>query len=194
MKMTDKYGGKQGDDYYNGKGGKENDPNILNVNKIQISEPIEGIIIEEKIIKLTGDVQIKKYLKGKLLGKGGFAKCYEFTNLETKNTCASKIVAKSSLVKSRSKQKLISEIRIHKALHNTHIVNFEHYFEDSENVYILLEMCTNQSLNELLKRRKRLSEIEVMCYLTQLIQALKYLHSHRVIHRDLKLGNLFLTE
>ena len=28
----------------------------------------------------------------------------------------------------------------------------------------------------------------------QLIKALKYLHSHRVIHRDLKLGNLFLTE
>ena len=151
-------------------------------------------IVEEKIIKVTGDVQIRKYSKGRLLGKGGFAKCYEFQCLENKKIFAAKVVAKSSLVKSRAKQKLISEIKIHKSLHHPQIVAFEHYFEDTENVYILLEMCQNQTLNELLKRRKRLTEIEVQCYMVQLIKALKYLHSHRVIHRDLKLGNLFLTD
>jgi len=151
-------------------------------------------IVEEKIVKVTGDVQIRKYVKGRLLGKGGFAKCYEFTCQDTKKIHAAKVVQKSSLVKSRAKQKLISEIKIHKALHNTNIVGFEHYFEDTENVYILLEMCHNQSLNELLKRRKTLTEIEVQCFMMQLIKALKYLHSHRIIHRDLKLGNLFLTD
>lgn len=151
-------------------------------------------IIEEKIIKVTGDIQIRKYLKGKFLGKGGFAKCYEFTNLDSKKVYAAKIVSKASLVKSRAKQKLISEIKIHKALHHPNIVAFEHYFEDHENVYILLELCTNQSLNDLLKRRKRLTEIECQCYTVQLIKSLKYLHSHRVIHRDLKLGNLFLND
>jgi polo-like kinase 1 len=151
-------------------------------------------IVEEKIVKVTGDVQIRKYVKGRLLGKGGFAKCYEFTCQDTKKIHAAKVVAKSSLVKSRAKQKLISEIKIHKALHNQNIVGFEHYFEDTENVYILLEMCHNQSLNELLKRRKTLTEIEVQCFMVQLIKALKYLHSHRIIHRDLKLGNLFLTD
>lgn len=151
-------------------------------------------IIEEKIIKVTGDIQIRKYLKGKFLGKGGFAKCYEFTNLDSKKVYAAKIVSKASLVKSRAKQKLITEIKIHKALHHPNIVAFEHYFEDHENVYILLELCQNQSINDLLKRRKRLTEIEVQCYMVQLIKSLKYLHSHRVIHRDLKLGNLFLTD
>ena len=151
-------------------------------------------IVEEKIIKVTGDVQIRKYIKGRLLGKGGFAKCYEFSCVENKKTFAGKVVAKSSLVKSRAKQKLISEIKIHKSLHHPNIVAFEHYFEDTENVYILLEICHNQTLNDLLKRRKRLTEIEVQCYIVQLIKALKYLHSHRVIHRDLKLGNLFLTD
>eukprot|EP00826_Nyctotherus_ovalis_P020229 TRINITY_DN1633_c0_g2_i3.p1 TRINITY_DN1633_c0_g2~~TRINITY_DN1633_c0_g2_i3.p1 ORF type:complete len:511 (+),score=164.90 TRINITY_DN1633_c0_g2_i3:498-2030(+) len=88
----------------------------------------------------------------------------------------------------------MSEIRIHRSLHQTNIVKFEHFFEDSENVYILLELCQNQTLNELLKRRKRLTELEVRCYLIQLIAGVKYLHAHRVIHRDLKLGNLFLTD
>ena len=50
-------------------------------------------------------------------------------------------------------------------------------------------MCLNLTLNELFKRRKRLTEIEVLCYIVQLIKTLKYLHNHRVIHHDLKLGN-----
>ena len=40
------------------------------------------------------------------------------------------------------------------------MVQFERTFEDVENVYIVVELCHNQSLNELLKRRKRLSELE----------------------------------
>ena len=151
-------------------------------------------IVEEKITKGNGEVQIKKYIKGRLLGKGGFAKCYEFINQETEHSSAAKIIPKKSLVKSRAKQKLISEIKIHKSLHHTNIVAFEHYFEDSENVYLLIEICLNQTLNELLKRRKKLTELEVQCYAVQIIKALKYLHSHRVIHRDLKLGNLFISD
>ena len=151
-------------------------------------------IVEEKITKGNGEVQIKKYIKGRLLGKGGFAKCYEFINQETEHSSAAKIIPKKSLVKSRAKQKLISEIKIHKSLHHPNIVAFEHYFEDSENVYLLIEICLNQTLNELLKRRKKLTELEVQCYAVQIIKALKYLHSHRVIHRDLKLGNLFISE
>ena len=172
---------------------KENDGDTKASSKANEPDP-NAAVVEEKIIKVTGDVQIRKYYKGRLLGKGGFAKCYEFSCAENKKIFAGKVIAKSSLVKSRAKQKLISEIKIHKSLHHPQIVAFEHYFEDTENVYILLEICQNQTLNDLLKRRKRLTEIEVQCYIVQLIKALKYLHSHRVIHRDLKLGNLFLTD
>jgi polo-like kinase 1 len=61
------------------------------------------IIVEEKVVKFNGDVCIKKYLRGKFLGKGGFAKVYEFTNLETKRLSAAKVIAKASLTKSRAK-------------------------------------------------------------------------------------------
>ena len=87
---------------------------------------------------------------------------------------------------------LQSEIKIHRTLRHIHVVRFERYFEDSTNVYMLLELCTNNSMSELLKRRKRLSDIETRYYLTQLIGSLKYLHDNLVIHRDLKLGNLFV--
>jgi len=61
------------------------------------------VVIEEKISKVNGEVQIKKYARGKVLGKGGFAKCYEITNLETKKISAAKIVQKNSLTKNRAR-------------------------------------------------------------------------------------------
>jgi len=43
-----------------------------------------------------------------MLGKGGFAKCFEITNLENKKILAAKIIQKSSLTKSRARQKVNS--------------------------------------------------------------------------------------
>jgi len=75
-----------------------------------------------------------------------------------------------------------------------HVCDFKHYFEDKENCYIILELCEFQSMNELIKRRKRLTELETSYFLSQLIDAVSYMHSEKVIHRDLKLGNLFLDK
>jgi len=88
----------------------------------------------------------------------------------------------------------MSEIRIHKSLNHKNIVSFDHFFEDGSSIYILLGICRNQTIHELLERRKRLTEIEARCYIIQLISGLKYLHKQHIIHRDLKLRNLFLTE
>ena len=150
--------------------------------------------IEEKISSSQSEVKIRKYKRGKLLGRGGFARCYEFTCLDNNKVFAAKVINKQNLLSSRQKQKLITEIKIHKSVHHDQVVAFEHNFEDNENVYILLEVCKNQTLNELFKRRKKLTEIEVQCYIIQLVKGLQYLHSHKIIHRDLKLGNLFLTD
>ncbi|KAL4460257.1 hypothetical protein ABPG74_000008 [Tetrahymena malaccensis] len=152
----------------------------------------ESVTIIEEVQKEKG--VIRRYQQGRFLGKGGFAKCYEFTNLEGKQVLAAKIIPKSSLTKNRARQKLMSEIKIHKSLNHRNIVQFLHFFEDSENVYILLEKCANQTMNELIKRRKRLTELEAQCYLLQILYSIKYLHNNRVIHRDLKLGNLFLSD
>lgn len=52
-------------------------------------------------------------------------------------------------------------------------------------------MLTIQSMMDLLKRRKRYSEAETRFYLVQLVGACGYMHQTNIIHRDLKLGNLF---
>ena len=157
-------------------------------------EEIDDNIILEKIPTNTGEPYIKKYKKIRLLGKGGFARCYELFDEETHKSYAVKIIKKTSLIKSRTKQKLISEIKIHKSLNHENIVKFEHYFEDAENVYVLLELCYNQTLHELVKRRKKLTELEAQYYVFYIVKTLQYLHNLKIIHRDLKLANIFLTE
>jgi polo-like kinase 1 len=47
---------------------------------------------------------------------------------------------------------------------------------------------------ELHKRRKALTEAEVRYYIRQILLGVVYLHRNRIIHRDLKLGNLFLND
>lgn len=47
---------------------------------------------------------------------------------------------------------------------------------------------------ELLKRRTRLEECEVRYYLLQLVAAVRHMHARGIIHRDLKLGNIFLDQ
>ena len=112
----------------------------------------------------------KRYSKGILLGKGGFARCFKVTDLDTRKDWACKVVHKSSLVKERHKAKLQTEIKIHKSLHHQHIVRFEDVFEDSENVYILMELCPNQTMMELVKCKKRLTETETRRYMLQMVR------------------------
>ena len=152
----------------------------------------ENEIIEEKR-SVEGEVTVvKQYQRGALLGKGGFAKCYEVKDCDSGKVLAAKIISKTTLSKNKVKHKLMSEIKIHRAMNHSNIVHFEKYFEDTQYAFILLELCPNQTLKELVKRRKKLHELEAQYYAYQLISGVKYIHSQKVIHRDLKLGNLFI--
>nr|CAG32257.1 hypothetical protein RCJMB04_20p15 [Gallus gallus] len=136
----------------------------------------------------------RSYVRGRFLGKGGFARCYELTEAESREVYAGKVVPKSLLAKPHQKEKMSMEIAIHRSLAHRHVVGFQSFFEDGDFVYVVLELCRRRSLLELHKRRKALSEPEVRYYLRQIILGCQYLHSQRVIHRDLKLGNLFLSD
>ncbi|KAF5386544.1 hypothetical protein D9757_005886 [Collybiopsis confluens] len=125
------------------------------------------------------------------LGEGGFARVYEAEDFRgTRVAC--KVVSRSSLTTKKTKTKLYAEIRIHKSLSHPNIVAFQECFEGDENVYMILELCTSGSLMDLLRRRKRLTEPEARFFLVQIIGACHYMHTYQVIHRDLKLGNIFL--
>jgi polo-like kinase 1 len=86
------------------------------------------------------------------------------------------------------------ELAVHKTMQHPNIVRFVEVFEDPENIYMILELCRNKSLMDMMRRRKRFTEPEVRFFMLQMMGALKYMHGRNVIHRDLKLGNIFLDE
>jgi polo-like kinase 1 len=156
-------------------------------------EDLPNILIES-IPKPNGEIMKKHYSKGYQLGKGAFASVFKLTCTETNEQFAGKIIPKAQLLRSRARQKLMSEIKIHRSLHHTHIVRFHSFFESEDFLFILMELCNNHTLSDLLRRRKRLTELEAQCYLLQIIDGLQYLHKHQVLHRDIKLGNIFIAE
>ncbi|KAK0145291.1 Serine/threonine-protein kinase PLK3 [Merluccius polli] len=136
----------------------------------------------------------RTYSKGKLLGKGGFARCYEMTDLTSNKMYAVKVIPQSRVSKPHQRDKITNEIELHKTLSHKHVVKFSHHFEDQENIYIFLELCSRKSLAHIWKARRTLTEPEVRYYLRQIISGLKYLHNRGILHRDLKLGNFFINE
>ncbi|CCG83819.1 protein of unknown function [Taphrina deformans PYCC 5710] len=135
----------------------------------------------------------RSYFRRGLLGEGGFARCFEVTDFQG-TRLAAKCVAKKSITSEKIKMKLLGEIKVHKSMDHPNIVRQLDCFEDDVNVYMILDICTNGTLAEMLRKRTRFTEPEVRYFGLQILGATKYMHSRRVIHRDLKLGNLFLDD
>ncbi|XP_055613204.1 serine/threonine-protein kinase polo isoform X2 [Uranotaenia lowii] len=147
--------------------------------------------IPEKLYDATSK---KTYKRLRFFGKGGFAKCYEIMDVVTAEVFAGKIVSKKLMMKHNQKEKMTQEIRIHQSLHHRNIVGFHSFFDDPLNIYIVLELCKKRSMMELHKRRKIITDYECRYYIHQVLTGVKYLHDRHIIHRDLKLGNLFLND
>ena len=163
------------------------------ISSYPLSSRTKGIV--QEVVERGGVKKlVSQYKQGDVLGEGGFAKCYEFTDCQSGQTLAAKVIPKTSLVKEKTKEKLLTEIKVHKKMSHKYIVGFEKFFEDSVNAYILLEMCHCKSMMELMERKKRLSEPEAQYFFSQILSAVKYMHTNKVIHRDLKLGNIFLDK
>ena len=179
---------------------KTNSPDINNdaseiLRKVKIylfkRKKKELIIIKEK---KRNKEEVLEFFELGHLGKGAFGVCYLYESVDGGERCAAKIVEKSSLTGDRSQQNIINEITLQKSFDHPKIVKVKKYAEDDKKIYILLELCKNNTLEHLVKKRGHLTEIETKCYIFQLIQGIKYLHNRNIIHRDLKPSNIFLDE
>ena len=98
----------------------------------------------------------------------------------------------SSWISKLNLEQVLSELLIQSKLHHPNIVEFYRSFISGDRRYIVLQLCENNALYQLVESRGYLTEFEVRIYTIQIAGAIKYMHSKCVIHRDLKLGNIFL--
>jgi serine/threonine-protein kinase len=143
--------------------------------------------------------KIGKYQIESVLGKGAMGVVYQAYDPEIQQSVAIKTIQKELLDPEekdtqarleRFKQEVIAGRR----LKHPNIVAIYEYGRDQDNCYIVMELVRGKQLKDYFGEGHPFSLGEIIEIMLQLLDALDYAHRHGVIHRDIKPGNIMLTE
>lgn len=143
-------------------------------------------------------IKVGEYTLYKIIGKGSFGEVYL-----SKRDNSSKIYATKKLDKKQTDRPSVrkyfdNEISIMKELNHPNIVKFYDMLTSHSHYYVIMEYCNGGSLTSCLKKYKNLYHKpftqEIVQYLMrQIIDGLMFIHSRKIIHRDIKLDNILVT-
>jgi serine/threonine protein kinase len=90
---------------------------------------------------------------------------------------------------------MTKEVSLLRLLSHQNIVKYyqSDLSEDMRSIDVLLEYVPGGSLRSILEKYGALELSVIKNYSCQLLKGLKYLHDHKIIHRDLKSGNILIT-
>jgi calcium-dependent protein kinase len=145
----------------------------------------ENLIIQEK-----GNPS-KKYKPTKLLGTGSFGSVYEAKNTIFQNIVAMKVINKDPN-NSLDEQEIRNEIDILKKLSHPNIVKIYEFYISNSHYYIVTEFCRDGELFSYIKNKYSERQLAVLFY--QVFSGLWYLHDNKILHRDIKLENIMISQ
>ncbi|XP_018595739.1 STE20-like serine/threonine-protein kinase isoform X2 [Scleropages formosus] len=125
------------------------------------------------------------------LGDGAFGKVYKAQNKETGILAAAKVIDTTS---EEELEDYMVEIDILASCDHQNIVKLLDAFYYETKLWILIEFCAGGAVDAIMLELERpLTEPQIKVVCKQTLEALIYLHENKVIHRDLKAGNILLT-
>ncbi|XP_018009884.1 serine/threonine-protein kinase Nek8-like [Hyalella azteca] len=93
------------------------------------------------------------------------------------------------------RQLSLNEVNVLAMLDHPNIVRYMDSFELDTKLCIEMEYCDGGSLAQFLTQRStRLEERDILVIFHQICAAIRHMHEHQILHRDLKTANLFLTK
>ena len=126
------------------------------------------------------------------LGAGGMGQVYRAHDERLGRDIALKVLPPETMADENARARLIREARTASSLNHPHIAHVYEVGEDSDHLYIAMEMVEGQPLSQLIQS-KRLEPTAVLGIALQIADALAYAHHRGVIHRDLKSANVMVT-
>ncbi|EDQ84784.1 uncharacterized protein MONBRDRAFT_34550 [Monosiga brevicollis MX1] len=131
----------------------------------------------------------------KELGHGSFATVYLMRSVETNAIYASKQI-KIGQLSPEKRAKVLKETTILRTLKHPHVVRMFQCYEQGDLLHVHMEFVDGGDLDQLIKsyidHGDRMPEARIISIFAQLCHALEYVHSQKVLHRDIKPTNCFV--
>lgn len=129
-----------------------------------------------------------------LIAEGGMSSVYEGVHMQLGRRVAIKqlnpLIAQNEDAKIRLKNEAITLSK----LKHPNIVSLYDYIDCEEGTFIIEELIKGIPLNEYIKNESGpIPEQKAIKYMLQMLDAVGYMHSHNIIHRDIKPGNFVIT-
>jgi serine/threonine-protein kinase len=136
----------------------------------------------------------ERYELGAMIGTGGMADVFIAEDLRLHRKVAVKILrsdlARDPAFVSRFKKEALAA----GGLNNPGIVSVFDSGVDGTDSYIVMELVKGHTLREVLQSDAEISQEEAVAIVTEILEALEYSHAQGIIHRDIKPGNIMITE
>ncbi|KAM6422761.1 serine/threonine-protein kinase TAO3 isoform 1-T4 [Liasis olivaceus] len=128
------------------------------------------------------------------IGHGSFGAVYFATNARTNEVVAIKKMSYSGKQTNEKWQDIIKEVRFLQQLKHPNTIAYKGCYLKEHTAWLVMEYCLGSASDLLEVHKKPLQEVEIAAITDGALQGLAYLHSHCKIHRDIKAGNILLTE
>uniref|UniRef100_A0A4W4GXD9 non-specific serine/threonine protein kinase n=1 Tax=Electrophorus electricus TaxID=8005 RepID=A0A4W4GXD9_ELEEL len=128
------------------------------------------------------------------IGHGSFGAVYFARDVRTTEVVAIKKMSYSGKQSNEKWQDIIKEVKFLQRIKHPNSIEYKGCYLREHTAWLVMEYCLGSASDLLEVHKKPLQEMEIAAITHGALQGLAYLHSHNMIHRDIKAGNILLTE
>ncbi|XP_033713410.1 serine/threonine-protein kinase Nek1 isoform X1 [Tursiops truncatus] len=138
---------------------------------------------------------MEKYVRVQKIGEGSFGKAILVKSIEDGRQYVIKEINISSM-SSKEREESRREVAVLANMKHPNIVQYRESFEENGSLYIVMDYCEGGDLFKRINAQKGIlfQEDQILDWFVQICLALKHVHDRKILHRDIKSQNIFLTK